>query len=484
MSNRSPAIVPIETRNPDHVTTADLCAQLGLSPKKFGSMRQRGVWKIEPVRPAGRGRKGCDAIWSLAQAKATDPRPAIEALPEGPPPKELSRPDGRYISIEAAAADRARFSLENRIRKWIDRGCDLLPRTDKGERARMRGCEFEYRIPGILRRETHRYVHEGDLNTAIEERKRRGEKKYKTGLTLRQAWRAAGLGQRMFKRFVEDPEECRRLIGHPATPEILPAVSGHVVKAHRRWQKADMIEVRKALKREAAKYPNMIVEAEARRRFPALPTGRLKDFHEHCRFLPDGRGINYRENVLRRDANGNYDYHTVYDEKDLAAIEAENKLTIRDSRNRIVGRREEKAAQAMQDTSLHAKVDGLHHKFDRFGVRQERHGEKLRAIGHDVKATPARVAKRVTAEQPELPWPTQTTNGYTTAALLSLTGFSDNGTLNSYMRRADVTPAGRGKRNHQFSPEEAKRILAAVRDHCTQRANVESAKKALAEMPN
>jgi len=67
---------------------------------------------------------------------------------------------------------------------------------------------------------------------------------------------------------------------------------------------------------------------------------------------------------------------------------------------------------------------------------------------------------------------------YTVAALVNLTD-ADSRTLNRYAKRAGVKTPGPGKRNHTYTLDEARQILEAMAQYCTQQTMRGKAERAL-----
>jgi hypothetical protein len=353
----------------DRVTTTELCDLLGITRPIMAQWRSRRRWKIEPLVKGNR-RLGIEAIWSLSEARHSLPAKPPVLIPED----YVDRADGKYVWIGIAA--RQHFPGTGKvggqtgtIKAWTSDGCIQLPRGPEGKLWKARSFTLKYRKAGRDTPCKRLYVHEKDVDKAVAALRATqlaspGQNESERRVRTHEARLISGLGYFMFKRFIENRKECRKLLGRIIVPEIRPTVGSQVIKEVRWWLREDMIEVAKTLKSKSTEYPDMLMEWHAREKFPSLPSGPLSAFHTGCKFLPEGRPIRFKTKILRLQLDGRYEYRTVYDPDDLAMIEAENRLMIRDSRNRIVGRRTETKAVAIQDTALHAMMQGAHGKLD------------------------------------------------------------------------------------------------------------------------
>ena len=334
----------------DVVSTREAAKILGITKQNIAQQKSRGTLGLTQVARS-QTRRGGDATWTRESIErklkefnsATIGVPALELKRQAVIYVELHEAARRVLELDARPRKGVPFA--NTIRNWM-KVCPLLPQKHPGRPEKVPNFELRYRLSAsdrqIFRRQ---YVHWAKLCEATANRKVGGVKMDSDRVRTPEARQLVGLGYKEFKRQVEDGTQCFRLVGRSCKSKTC---CSETMKPFATWLKSDMLDVKAGLARECAKHLDWPIEKDARRMFRNLPATPFREFRHKCKFLPDHRAIGFKENVLRRLKDGRHEWTTVYDPADVKAIEDENKLMIRDSRDRIIGR---KTAPATLDTT-------------------------------------------------------------------------------------------------------------------------------------
>jgi hypothetical protein len=246
----------------------------------------------------------------------------------GVPPVTIEKASGLYIWVTELAKrcsndhlDAA--SLANVAYRSINKGSDFLPQKN-GKKSKLRHHYEFYRKLGstLVRRRT--YAHEAEFRLILAQRQVPLQRKVGY-LTKPESLKKSGLGYHNFKDFVICESNCKKLIGRVAD-SYFQKTGINLNNQEQMWLADDLVDVRKKLAELAVEYPDYSTEKDLRRKYPGLPTTPFKQFRAQCRFLPDDRGMQFHDDVLRQDRLGGYRYHTVWSDSDAAIMQREKKL--------------------------------------------------------------------------------------------------------------------------------------------------------------
>ena len=325
----------------DTVSTREAASILGITAQNIAMQKCRGTLGLIQVSRGNR-RRGIDATWTRESVEqklkeylsAVVGTPAIEVKRQGVIYVELHEAARRVCGLDSRPKTGSPFA--GTIRNWM-KVCPLLPQKHPARPENVPSFEVRYRLSASNRQIFRfQYVHWTKLCEAVANRKAGGIAIDPDRVRTPEARQLVGLGYKEFKRQVEDGIQCFKLVGRACRPKTICC---ETMKPFATWLKSDMLDVKTALARECAKHPEWLIEKDARRLFHSLPSTPFRYFRSACKFLPGDRAIGFKKNVLRRHKDGRHEWSMVYDPADLKLIEDENKLMIRDSRDRIIGKK-------------------------------------------------------------------------------------------------------------------------------------------------